>query len=50
MMVNAILLGSHLLITLLAVFGVAVRNEHRLTKIETDVKWLKVKFDGGKED
>ena len=50
MMVNAILLGSHLLITLIAVFGVAIRNEHRLTKIETDVSWLKVRLDDNQED
>lgn len=40
-MFNAIMLASHLAITLVAVFAVAVRNEHRLTKIETDLSWLK---------
>lgn len=41
MVVNAIMLASHLVITLIAVFSVAIRNEHRLTKIETDLSWLK---------
>ncbi len=41
MMVEAVLLGCHLVITLGAVFAIAVRNEHRLTKIETDLSWLK---------
>lgn len=41
MMVEAVLLGCHLVITLGAVFAIAVRNEHRLTKIETDLTWLK---------
>lgn len=41
MMYEAVLLGCHLVITLGAVFAIAVRNEHRLTKIETDVSWLK---------
>lgn len=39
-MVEAVLLGCHLVITLGAVFAIAVRNEHRLTKIETNVTWL----------
>lgn len=34
-------IGAHILVTLVAVVGVAVRMEHRLTKIETDVSWLK---------
>ncbi len=41
MMVEAVLLGCHLVITLGAVFAIAVRHEHRLTKIETDVSWIK---------
>ncbi len=41
MMFEAVLLGCHLVITLGAVFAIAVRNEHRLTKIEMDVSWLK---------
>ncbi len=36
------LLG-HAGITLAAVIGMALRIEHRLTKIETDVSWLKTK-------
>ena len=44
MMVEAVLLGCHLVITLGAVFAIAIRNEHRLTKIETDVSWLKDRF------
>ncbi len=37
----AIQLAGHLLITVTAVVAVAVRIEHRLTIIETDMKWLK---------
>ncbi len=32
---------SHVCITLTAVVALALRLEHRLTKIETDVTWLK---------
>ena len=32
---------SHVCITLAAVVALALRLEHRLTKIETDVTWLK---------
>ena len=32
---------GHVCITLIAVVGLALRLEHRLTKIETDVAWLK---------
>jgi hypothetical protein len=32
---------SHVAITLVAVVSLALRIEHRLTKIETDVTWLK---------
>jgi len=32
---------SHVAITLVAVVGMALRIEHRLTKIETDIGWLK---------
>lgn len=32
---------GHVLITLVAVTGLAVRIEHRITKIETDTKWIK---------
>ena len=32
---------SHVVITLIAVAALAIRIEHRLTKIETDVAWLK---------
>lgn len=34
-------LASHVCITLAAVVAVAIRLEHRLTRIETDVSWLK---------
>lgn len=34
-------IGSHVVITLIAVVALALRIEHRLTKIETDVTWLK---------
>lgn len=43
---------SHVAITLAAVVSLALRVEHRLTKIETDVTWLKRNVDnmctGGK--
>lgn len=32
--------GTHVIITIIAVVGLALRIEHRLTKIETDVSWL----------
>jgi len=32
---------SHVVITVVAVVGLALRIEHRLTRIETDVTWLK---------
>ena len=32
---------GHVVITLLAVVALAIRIEHRLTIIETDMKWLK---------
>jgi len=38
----AIQLAGHVIITLLALAAIAVRIEHRLTKIETDVNWLKL--------
>jgi len=31
----------HAFITILAVIGLAIRIEHRLTIIETDMKWIK---------
>jgi hypothetical protein len=41
---------GHVVITLAALFGLALRIEHRLTKIETDVSWLKQNIDGFKND
>jgi len=35
---------SPVAITLVAVVGMALRIEHRLTKIETDVTWLKARM------
>lgn len=40
-------IASHVLITLLALFAIANRIEHRLTKIETDVTWLKMNANPG---
>jgi hypothetical protein len=40
---------SHVGITLAAVVSLALRLEHRLTKIETDVAWLKMQFNPGKK-
>jgi len=33
---------GHVAITLIAVVGLALRTERRLTRIETDVTWLKL--------
>ena len=41
---------SHVAITLVAVVGLALRIEHRLTKIETDVSWLKDRYVDDKND
>lgn len=38
-------IASHVAITLIAVVTLALRIEHRLTKIETDVSWLKINTD-----
>lgn len=38
---------SHAVITLIAVVALALRLEHRLTKIETDVTWLKTRLNPG---
>lgn len=35
---------SHVCITVLALVALALRTEHRLTRIETDVTWLKRKM------
>jgi len=45
-------LASHVAITIVAVVGLALRIEHRLTKIETDVTWLtrNIERQCGKED
>lgn len=40
-MIEIFTIGCHIGITLLAVAAIAVRIEHRLTKIETDLTWLK---------
>lgn len=33
--------AGHVCITVVAVVGLALRIEHRLTKIETDMSWIK---------
>lgn len=38
---------SHVVITLIAVAALAIRIEHRLTKIETDVAWLTRNINAG---
>lgn len=43
-MVVLLQIASHIGITLIAVVGLALRIEHRLTKIETDVSWLKDRY------
>jgi len=35
---------GHIIITVLAVTALTVKLEHRLTKIETDVEWIKQKI------
>jgi len=42
-------IASHALITPMALFAIAVRIEQRLTKIETDVTWLKMNMKSGCE-
>lgn len=44
-MMQLIYLACHGTVTLIALFGLAIRLEHRLTKIETNVEWLKAKSD-----
>lgn len=39
----------HVAVTLVAVVGLALRLEHRITKIETDVKWLTAHSNPGKK-
>lgn len=41
MPVQAIYLITHGIVTIFALVGLAMRLEHRLTKIETDVSWIK---------
>jgi len=49
----AIQIAVQMIITVLAVTALAIRIEHRLTKIETDLRWVKEtvdkKFNGGKK-
>lgn len=42
---NIVQVLGHICITIVAVVGLALRLEHRLTKIETDVSWLKKNID-----
>jgi len=49
-MVYAAQIAGHIVITLVALFGLALRIEHRLTKIETDVTWLKDRNVSSKDD
>lgn len=48
-MVYILQIASHIGITVIAVVGLALRIEHRLTKIETDVAWLKARGNPGKK-
>lgn len=47
-------IAIHAVVTIAAIATIAVRLEHRLTKIETDVTWLKEyaknNCEGSKED
>ena len=40
-------IAGHVCITIIAVVGLALRIEHRLTKIETDISWLKANSNPG---
>ena len=42
---NYLPLIAHVIVTLLAVGALAVKLEHRLTEIETDIKWIKQRLD-----
>ena len=43
-------IAGHVVITIVAVVGLALRIEHRLTRIETDVSWLKERYVDDKND
>ena len=45
-----IYIACHGSVTLVALFGLWLKLEHRLTKIETDVSWLKVNSGANKKD
>ena len=36
---------SHIIVTVVAVGALAVKVEHRLTKIETEITWIKQRLD-----
>lgn len=40
-MMEFLQIAGHIVITVIAVAALALRIEHRLTKIETDISWLK---------
>lgn len=42
--------ASHVTVTIIAVAALALRIEHRITKIETDVSWLKDRYVNDKDD
>jgi len=50
MMLQWIYLASHGVVTVIGLFGFWIKLEHRLTKIETDVAWLKDSYANAQDD
>lgn len=49
-MIEWIQVAGHVITTILDVAYLALRIEHRITKIETDVSWLKERYVNDKND
>jgi len=47
-MLQWIYIACHGVVTITGLFGVWIKLEHRLTKIETDMSWLKKRMNPGK--
>lgn len=46
-MLQWIYIGCHGVVTVIGLFGFWIKLEHRLTKIETDMSWLKKNMNPG---
>lgn len=49
-MLQWIYIAAHGTVTIMGLFGFWIKLEHRLTKIETDMSWLKDKYDQCEND